>query len=185
MSDYPSITLEKYINIDGYDIDKDPRDPGKRDIGFLVYVAQSIPRKPSDILKIDPGVLASLCLSAHADACTYYSEALMWQRMKEIKMASELARAINDINVVTNADKKAKKDDIYMKAAELAAKGEAISKFYEGVKNNFDMGHYWAKEKEKSDGQERKSSGYEPHILKTGEGIVPEKQEATSSDFKF
>ncbi len=184
MSDYPSIILEDYINIASYAVATDPQDPGKRDIGFLVYVAGLIPKKPTDVGKVDAGVLASLCLSAHQDASRYHAEALMWWRMKDIKTASELGRAINDITVATNADKKAKRDDDYIKAAELSAKGEAITRFYEGVKNNFETGHYWAKEKEKSDNSEKKMSGYEPHSLKIGGAKgLPERE--TSQDFSF
>jgi len=186
MSDYPKVILEDYINIGSYVVAVDPLDPGKKDIGFLVYVAGLIPKKPTDVGKVDAGILASLCLSAHQDASRYHAEALMWWRMKDIKTASELGRAINDFAVATNADKKAKKDDDYIKAAELSAKGEAITRFYEGVKNNFETGHYWAKEKEKSDNSEKKMSGYEPHFIKPGGAKeTPERDTEPSKDFSF
>lgn len=184
MSDYPSIILEDYINISGYAVTADPLDPGKKDIGFLVYVASLIPKKPTDVGKVDAGILASLCLSAHQEASKNHAEALMWWRMKDISMASELGKAISDFTVATNADKKAKHDPSYIKAAELSAKGEAITRFYESVKNNFETGHYWAKEKEKSDNSEKKMSGYEPHFVKTG-GASPVRDTAPSQDHSF
>ena len=108
-----------------------------------------IPKNPVDINKVDPGVLASLCLAAHQEVSRYHSEALMWWRMKEIKMNSEFAIAMSSITPATNADKKAKSDDSYVRAANLNAKGEAITRFYENIKKNFEAGHYWA-EKTKS-----------------------------------
>ena len=168
MSNYPAIILENYINIAHYDVEIDSHDPGKKDIGYLVYVAGLIPKSPTDIGKVDAGILATLCLAAHQEASRFYAEALMWWRVKEVKMNSELGIAIAGITPATNADKKAKSDENFKKAALLSVKGEAITRFYESLKNNFETGHYWAKEKEKSDNSERKMSSYDPHAIKTG-----------------
>lgn len=163
------VTLEKYLRFDDYGMSADPKDPGQEDIAFLVYVARLIPRTPLDIANVDPGILASYCLAAHQTASQIHSEATLWWRLKDIAAQSALATAIVDAGApATNAEKRAKSNPTYVRAAEIAAKGEAYVRFLDNMKTNFETGHYWAKGQETSANKEKTMSGYDPHKIQTG-----------------
>jgi hypothetical protein len=168
-----NITLEKYLGFEAYDVEADPLDPGKEDITFLVQVAKLIPRTPLEIAKVDPGILASYCLAAHQTASAIHAKATIWWRLKDIAAESALSIAIVNAGApATNAEKRAKSDESYQKAAGKAAKGEAYVRFLDSMKTNFETGHYWAKGQESANNKESKMSGYEPHQSPRGLGSI-------------
>lgn len=164
-----NITLEQYLGFNVYDVEVDPLDPGKEDITFLVQVAKLIPRTPLEIARVDPSILASYCLAAHQTASAIHAKSTVWWRLKTIASESALANAIVNAGApATNAEKRAKSDEHYQRAAGKAAKGEAYTRFLDSMKTNFETGHYWAKGQEAAANKESKMSGYEPHQQSPG-----------------
>jgi len=190
------VTLEKYLQFEDYNMTPDAKDPGKEDISFLLYVAKLIPRTPEQISNVDPGILASYCLAAHQTASAIHSKATLWWRLKELAADSKLSTAIVDAGApATNAEKRAKGEPEFIKASELAAKGEAYVRFLDSMKTNFETCHYWAKAQETAANSERKMSGYEPPIqakirqtggvTEVGDGESQGKGNAVSQEFTF
>jgi hypothetical protein len=164
-----NITLEQYLGFGVYDIENDPLDPGKEDITFLVQVARLIPRTPLEIAKVDPSILASYCLAAHQTASSIHAKATVWKRLKELDADSALSSAIVNAGApATNAEKRARSDELYIKASKKSAKGDAYVRFLDSMKTNFEAGHYWAKGQETAANKESKMSGYEPHQQSPG-----------------
>jgi len=182
MSD-KAVKLSTYLGFDSYNITTDANDPGKEDISFLIKVAKLIPKVPEKLNNVDPRLIATYTLAAHAEASENYAKAYLWHAMKKVKLETTLGRLIvNSSGAATVAEKSSKASPEYEEASEMMGLGEAYVKFYLGMIKNFEAAHYWAKEREKMDSSEKKMSGYEPHELnKKGDGLAEE----ASADIDF
>lgn len=170
MANEEVITLAQYLKLDEYGIDTDAKDPGREDIFFLLKVAKLIPRTPEKLTDIDPGLIATYCLAAIQTANVKYAKALMWQRLRKVEMDKVLGGFIRGAEKATTAEKIAKAEPDYERAATLHGLAEAYVEFYKNMLENFRATHYWAREQESQAREEEKTSGYEGHNPQFTEG---------------
>jgi hypothetical protein len=172
-SEEPVLLLSTYLKFDEYEIQTDAKDPGKEDVYFLIKVAKLIPKTPDKLADVDAGLIATYCLAAIQTANVKFSRALMWQRLRKVELDSVLGRLIRDSSKaegdkkvpVTIAEKSAKADPEYEKAATLHGLAESYVEFYKNMLENFRATHYWARAQETEERNENKMGGYEPHEL--------------------
>jgi hypothetical protein len=162
------IKLEQYLNFDDYGIDCGPKSPGLDDITDLIEVAKMIPKSPLDIGKVDPKILATLCLASFQRTNELYSRSILFYSLKKIELEAKFGSLIveEDPNVKIPATLKkeaVKANKDYVKASEILSVAEAYVKFYAGLLKNFETGHYWARGQEATNNGELKLSSYEPH----------------------
>jgi len=163
-SEEPTLTLAEHLKFNDYNLDTDAKDPGKEDVYFLIKVAKLIPKSPEKLADVDAGLIATYCLAAIQTANVKYTKALMWQRLRKVELDAALGSLIRDsTKPVTIAEKSAKADPKYEKAATLHGLAEAYVEFYKNLLENFRATHYWARAQEVEERNEDKMSGYEPH----------------------
>jgi hypothetical protein len=159
------LSLAEYLHLDDYGMKTDDKDPGKEDVYFLVKVAKLIPKTPDKLSDVDAGLIATYCLAAIQTANVKYSKALMWQRLKKIKMDAVLGDLMRNSEKVTIAEKVAKSDPAYIEAANIYALAESYVEYYKNLLENFRATHYWARAQEVEERSESRMSGYDPHDL--------------------
>lgn len=177
----PELTLAEYLKLDDYGIQTDAKDPGKEDVFFLVKVAKLIPKTPDKLADVDAGLIATYCLAAIQTANVKYSKALMWQRLKKVKMDAVLGDLMRNSEKVTIAEKVAKSDPAYVEAANMYALAESYVEYYKNLLENFRATHYWARAQETEERSESKMSGYDPHDLNMKGGRVSTKGSSEES----
>jgi hypothetical protein len=163
--------LKEYLGFDEFGIETGGKgkDPGKDDITFIIQVIRMIPKTPEDMGNIDPKVLASYCLAAHALANEYFSKATLWYEIKRVHLDAMFGSLISNASgPATVAKEIAKSKDEYKKLAEEVAIATGYIKYYTGVLKILEAAHYWSKEKEKYGMSERNMAGYEPDFGKGG-----------------